>query len=148
MKFIKTTNTHNDFIKLTKKLDTHLNNRYKIRQKVYTKQNIIDTINTVLILYIDDTAVACGCFREISSNTIEIKRMYVEEAYRGKGLSISLLNALELWGSDLGYSKSILETGIKQLEAISLYNKCQYKIIDNYGVYKDMRESICMQKLI
>jgi hypothetical protein len=43
---------------------------------------------------------------------------------------------------------SILETGIKQPEAIALYQKSGYTIIPNYGQYTDVATSVCMKKLI
>ena len=43
---------------------------------------------------------------------------------------------------------TVLETGIHQQEAIHLYRKSGYLVIENYGPYKNMPESICMQKEI
>jgi len=41
-----------------------------------------------------------------------------------------------------------LETGKKQPEAIALYKKSGYKVIPNYGQYKNVSNSVCMQKEI
>jgi hypothetical protein len=41
---------------------------------------------------------------------------------------------------------AVLETGIKQNEAMHLYRKSGYIVIENYGPYKNMPESVCMQK--
>jgi len=46
----------------------------------------------------------------------------------------------------LSFGKCILETGKKQPEAIALYKKSGYKIIDNYGQYADVENSICFEK--
>lgn len=59
-----------------------------------------------------------------------------------------MLGTLEKWASGLGYSKVILETGKGQPEAIGLYRKCGYKIVENYGPYKGFDHSICMGKAI
>ena len=72
--------------------------------------------------------------------------MFVKPEFRGKGISKFVLKELESWGSQLGYSKSVLETGTKQLEAIGLYTKSGYSRIDNYGPYVNMPYSVCMQK--
>ncbi|MCG8552221.1 MAG: GNAT family N-acetyltransferase [Desulfobacterales bacterium] len=93
-------------------------------------------------------AVACGCFKQIAANTIEIKRMYVNPHHRRNGFSQKVLNGLERWASQLGYSKALLETGKGQPEAIALYKKCGYQTIENYGPYKGLSNSICMEKLI
>ena len=33
-------------------------------------------------------------------------------------------------------------------EAIALYKKCGYQSIENYGPYKDLENSVCMEKTI
>ena len=46
----------------------------------------------------------------------------------------------------MGYAKALLETGKGQPEAIGLYRKFGYQIIANYGPYRGMENSLCMQK--
>ena len=45
-----------------------------------------------------------------------------------------------------GYKYLILESGEPLVAAMALYKKLGYKVIPNYGQYKDMPESICMRK--
>ena len=49
---------------------------------------------------------------------------------------------------ELGYAAALLETGKRQPEAIGLYRKFGYQIIANYGPYRGMENSLCMQKLL
>ena len=72
----------------------------------------------------------------------------MNEKNRGKGLSYLLLAGLEKWANELGYSKAILEMGKGQPEALGLYSKCHYEIIANYGPYKNLDNSICMEKTL
>jgi len=81
-----------------------------------------------------------------SSDTMEVKRMFVRESHRSKGIASGILHALELWSIELGYKKCILETGKKQPEAIRLYQKNQYRIIPNYGPYENVENSVCFEK--
>jgi len=148
MKLYKRTNQDKDFLELTSKLDMDLHKRYGTQEDDYSKHNKIDLLNTVLIAYREEEAIACGCFRKINQNTVEIKRMFVKNSHRGKGYARLLLLELENWAKELGYTKVILETGKAQAEAIALYSKCQYLVIDNYGVYKNLDNSICMSKLL
>ncbi len=148
MKIVRTNNTNKDFIKLTTQLDAELNERYGSKQSEYDKYNKIDLNETVIVGFLNDIPVTCGCFKNIDSRTVEIKRMYVQTGHRRKGLSTKILNALENWASELGYSKVVLETGKGQPEAIALYKKCGYQTIENYGPYKNLENSICMEKLI
>ena len=74
--------------------------------------------------------------------------MYVRENQRGKGIATTILQELEKWAHKLSYEKCILETGIKQPEAIALYRKNGYNIIPNYGQYLNIENSVCFEKII
>ena len=74
--------------------------------------------------------------------------MYVNEKSRGKAHATVILKSLEEWAKELGYKKCLLETGIRQPEAIALYQKNKYQIIDNYGQYVGVQNSICFEKYI
>ena len=67
---------------------------------------------------------------------------------RGKGIASRILNELENWASELRYDKCILETGKRQPEAISLYQRNGYKLIPNYGQYAGVENSVCFEKQI
>ena len=149
MIFIKRVNSINPgFRELIGLLDNDLNSRYSKDQEEYDKHNIIEFIETVVVAYSENTPVGCGCFKEYDNSTIEIKRMFVVSEFRGKGISKQILKELESWGKQLGYSKSILETGIKQHEAIGLYSNFGYSKIKNFGQYADMPNSVCFLKYL
>jgi putative acetyltransferase len=92
--------------------------KYKI---ILTLHNKIETCETVVIIKEDNNIIGCGCFKEYNEDTAEIKRMYLDTHYRGQGKSKKILGELEGWAKELGYKYTILETGIKQQEAIGLY---------------------------
>jgi GNAT superfamily N-acetyltransferase len=72
--------------------------------------------------------------------------MYVPPVHRGKGIASVVLKELEVWAKELSYSKAILETGKKMVEAIRVYEKNSYSIIPNYGQYVGVEESVCFEK--
>lgn len=146
--FKRVTSDHQDFIKLICMLDQDLYSRYNKGQDAYDQYNKIEFINTVIVAYLENVPVACGCFKKYDDNTIEIKRMFVKPEMRGKGIAKRILQELESWGIQMGFSKSILETGIGQPEAINLYEKSGYKKIPNYDQYANMPDSVCMGKNI
>ena len=148
IKTIKTTSENQDFISLVAALDKSLWERYPEENQEYWQNNILEINPNVVIIYLDNKAVACGCFKKYDKNTIEIKRMFVSPEARGIGLAKKMLQQLELWASELGYSVSVLETLYKQKEAIALYQKVGYFIIDNYEPYVGLKDSICMKKNI
>jgi len=148
MIIMRTSNTHRDFLTLTRELDAELKWIYGSLQAVYDQHNVIDPIDTAMVGYVDGEPVTCGCFKTIDTERVEIKRLYVKPNFRRKGFSSEVLQALEAWAVELGYAATLLETGKRQPEAIGLYRKFGYQIIANYGPYRGMENSLCMQKLL
>nr|WP_315233446.1 GNAT family N-acetyltransferase [uncultured Flavobacterium sp.] len=144
----KTTSENPDFINLIGALDKSLWERYPELKTDYWGNNIIELNPNVVVIYLENNPVACGCFKKYDKDTIEIKRMFVSLEARGMGLAQNILRELELWAHDLGYSFSVLETLYKQKEAIALYQKTGYSIVDNYEPYVGLENSICMRKQI
>ncbi len=99
---------------------------------------------------IDGSDAGCGGFRPVALeghvNTVEIKRMYVRPAFRGKGAAKFVLGELEGRAAAAGFGRAILETGLRQQEAIALYRRCGYEVIPNYGQFVGNAESICFGK--
>jgi putative acetyltransferase len=141
------TNSENpDFIQLVRLLDKDLSVRDGEDHAFYNQFNKIDSIKYVIMAYDNELPVGCGAIKEYDALTMEVKRMYVDDSQRGKGIATLILSALEKWTKTLGYSKCILETGIKQPEAIALYKKNGYRIITNYGQYENVATSVCFEK--
>lgn len=143
---VKTDSKNDDFMKLIKLLDNDLNERYGKLQKQYNKYNKVDYIKDVVIIYKDKIPVACGAFKEYNSGIIELKRIFVIRDNRRQGLSKLIISELEELGRNSGYKYALLETGIKQIEAINLYKNAGYAVIENYGSYIGNTNSVCMKK--
>jgi GNAT superfamily N-acetyltransferase len=148
IEIIKTTSENPDFGTLIAALDASLWERYPELKTNYWGNNVIELNPNVVIIYLADKAVACGCFKKYDKNTIELKRMFVSPEARGMGLAQKILQELELWAHELGFSFSVLETLYKQKEAIGLYQKVGYTIVENYEPYVGLENSICMKKQI
>lgn len=114
----------------------------------YDQFNKLDSIKNFIIIYQDKVPVGCGALKEYELGTAEVKRMFVKPESRGKGLASLILNELEIWAAELSFQKCILETGIRQLDAISLYIKNGYSLIPNYGQYAGVKESLCFEKAL
>lgn len=65
----------------------------------------------------------------------EVKRMFVDEAVRGRGLARMLLQAIEAEATAAGADWMILETGRPQVAAVGLYRACGYTDIPAFGHY-------------
>jgi putative acetyltransferase len=145
---IRTDSTNNDFVELVKQLDGDLAIRDGDEHDFYHQFNKINMIKHVVVLYQDGEALSCGAIKESMPDCMEVKRMYTVPSARGKGLAVKVLTELEKWTAELNYAKCVLETGLKQPEAIALYTKCGYKIIANYGQYAGIENSICFEKKV
>ena len=146
LNFLRTISTHQDFITLVRQLDVELATIDGDEHSFYAQYNKIDKINHVIIAYENELPIACGAIKQFSENAMEVKRMYTLASYRGKGIASGVLIQLEKWAAEMNYSHCILETGIRQPDAIRLYEKNGYLPIPNYGQYAGVENSRCFEK--
>ncbi len=146
IKIKRTNSSHLDFINLVDKLNVYLKVKDGDDHDFYNQYNNIDVLNHVVIAYINETPLACGAFKAFNENSVEIKRMFTDEPARGKGLASIVLLELKKWAKELSYTSTILETGKRQIEAVSFYKKMNYDVIPNYGQYRNIDNSICFKK--
>jgi GNAT superfamily N-acetyltransferase len=99
-----------------------------------------------LALWLGNHFVACGGIRRFDAQTAEVKRMFVEPQARRKGHGRVILRQLEAKARELGYGLIRLETGLKQPEAIALYEQAGYQRIAAFGEFKDSPLSVCFEK--
>ena len=143
---VRTNSDNLDFRELIALLDQDLQIRDGVEHSFYAQFNKIDKIRYVVVAYTDEKAVGCGAIKEYEKGVAEIKRMFVLPEWRGRGVAKSILSELEAWANELNFSECILETGLKQPEAIGLYQKSGYETIPNYGQYSGVENSVCMKK--
>ncbi|SDL73789.1 Acetyltransferase (GNAT) family protein [Salinimicrobium catena] len=148
IKIKRSNSTDVDFQFLVSELDKDLAVRNGEANEFFAQYNKIDLIKNVIVAFIDDKPVGCGAMKEYDMETMEIKRMFVPIEMRGKGIAVEILDNLEKWAKEMNYSKCVLETGDKMLEAIRLYKKSNYKVIPNYGQYVNIETSVCFRKEI
>jgi len=109
-----------------------------------------------LVARLNGTPIGCGALRrltdaevvaQVGSDAGELKRMFVAREGRGQGIGRALLARLEAEARALGLSRIVLETGIRQHEALALYRRAGYVDIPAYGEYSlSPGTSICMAK--
>lgn len=142
----RTTSDDADFRLLVNALDEDLYRRNGETQRQYQQYNKIDMIKHAIVIYIENRPVGCGCFKRFDDKTVEMKRMFVLPEMRGRQLAAKLLQELEQWAVEEGFTKAVLETGRRQVEAIRLYTVAGYSLTKNYGQYIGMEDSICYRK--
>lgn len=92
-----------------------------------------------LVGFVGAEPVASGGFRRHDDDAAEIKRMYVVEDRRGVGYARRLLAELETRVAFAGYRRIVLETGLRQPEAIALYESSGYRPIPDFGFHAGMK---------
>jgi putative acetyltransferase len=76
----------------------------------------------------------------------EIKRMWVEEAARGRGIAREILNALMAEAAGAGVEMLFLETGIANHAALALYEKTGFKRRAPFADYRPDPLSVFMER--
>ncbi|PFG41804.1 acetyltransferase (GNAT) family protein [Isoptericola jiangsuensis] len=117
------------------------------------------TIVVTLLAVVDGVAVACGSVRDVSGTddlrghgtlhpaaTGELKRVFVLEEHRGRGIARRLTVELERSVRQVGFRRLVLETGTAQPEAIALYTTLGYEPVESYGRYAGEPEQRCFGK--
>jgi len=101
---------------------------------------------TFLVARDDGQAVACIALVDSGDDWMEIKRMFVSPAARGRKVGRLLLNKLESMAADKGAPLLRLEAGPKQPEALALYRSAGYVERGPFGNYRPDPLSVFMEK--
>lgn len=99
---------------------------------------------------IEGELVACGAVKTLDDDGRygEIKRVFVLEQHRGKGLSKAIMQKLEAHLQATGVRLARLETGIHQPEALGLYTQLGYALREPFGAYAHDPLSVFMEKTL
>jgi GNAT superfamily N-acetyltransferase len=89
-----------------------------------------------VVAWLAGDPVGCGGWRRLPQRgRVEIKRMYVLPAARGRGVARAILAELERTAAAAGAAEVVLETGTEQPEAMQLYLSSGYDPVTGYGHY-------------
>ena len=94
----------------------------------------------------DGELLGCGAVKQMTPEYGEIKRMFVLDRARGRGVATSLLDALERHLLEAGVRMARLETGIHQPAALRFYERQGYRRIGAFGSYAPDPLSVFMEK--
>ena len=101
---------------------------------------------TFLGAFVAGQMVGCGGYVGHAGGYGELKRMFVRPAARGLGIGRRLLAALEAHAAAAGLSVLRLETGVRQPEALRLYERAGYTRRGPFGAYAPDPLSVFMEK--
>ena len=101
-----------------------------------------------LIARVGGQPVGCTALQEMDEATAEVRRVYVVASVRRRGIARLLLASLERKAAELGYRTLRLGTGIRQPEAIALYESYGFRRIPSFGVHIGDPVNICFEKQV
>lgn len=136
-------------LQLTAALDDDLSQRYPgISIQGIDAEEFRAVGGYFIVAWLDNQPVACGAFRPLDATSAELKRVFVPEAWRGRGIAHVVVAHLENAARSSGFSTLRLETGTRQPEALALYRKRGYIDIPAFGTYIDGPFSIFLEKFL
>ena len=108
--------------------------------------NLSSAVEDVLLVYLDGAAVACAGLKKYSETDAEIKRVWVEPAYRGRHIASMMMAGIEERALAKGYRRTVLQTREIMRDAVSLYARLGYRRIPCYPPYDRLEGAVCFAK--
>jgi putative acetyltransferase len=98
----------------------------------------------------DEEGRAAGCCALFDSGdgTAELKRMIVDERFRGRGVGRALLDGVEAAAIAKGLRAVRMEVGIRNTEAQAMYRRAGYGERAAFGAYKPSPISLFFEKAL
>jgi len=110
-------------------------------------------IVTTIIAVDGDEPVGHSALRPVHLDTLddrvlEVKKVFVAESVRGRGVARLLMGELEAIARGRGAASLVLQTGPLQVPAITLYEDLGYVAIPPYGKYDAIPGALCYEKVL
>ena len=86
---------------------------------------------------LNGAAMGCGGMA-LFDDFVEVKRMYVRETVRGRGVAQALLTRIETEARAAGFVVLRLETGERQTAALRFYTRAGFRACAAFGAYTAM----------
>ena len=118
------------------------------KRQAFIPHNLSGSIPDAVIAYAGDNAAGCCGLRPYSEDAVEIKRLWVDPACRGRGIAGRIMEAVEARARKLGFERAILQTRPSMKAAVALYTRRGYRQIPNYPPYDKLEGAVCMGKLL
>lgn len=134
--------TDSDVLSLFSEHDDHMLDFLKEDSKYYTRYSESERIETVWVAYENGFPMGCVAYRKREAETGEVKRLFIREEYRGRGISKELLRTVEAHAREQGCASLLLDTRITLEPAVSLYRSFGYQIVYQQGLYIQMEKEL------
>ena len=138
-----------DAIRLIEELESELTGKYPSESRHgYSVEKLLKQNVAFFVTRLNGVAAGCGGVQLFGKEYGELKRMFVNPSFRGKGLAKLMLDHLASYAKENGVHLLRLETGIHQHNAIALYEDWGFKRISAFGEYEEDPLSMFYEKKI
>ena len=139
--------THPHPGRLRDQMDAELAPRYADLRALRGPRRAVDpaSVRVTYVAYDGERPVGTASLR-LAHGEHEVKRVYVAPTHRRLGLAARLLDALGTWALDAGVRRIVLQTGIRQPDAVALYQREGWQPIEPFGEYVGDTISLCFSK--
>ena len=102
--------------------------------------NIGDNFVVFYCLIDQDKLIGTVALKKLGENTVELKAMYLDRSYRGKGLGHRLMNKIVDEAKRLGYESIVLDSMSQYKDALRLYERTGFQNTERYNdnLYADV----------
>ena len=106
------------------------------------------TVVATVLAVVGNAAVAQANLRACGDGgSLEVKKVVVDPAYRGRGISRILMIELERIARERNAPSLLLQTGDLQPAAISLYESLGYQLVPSYPPFHLLANARCYEKV-
>jgi putative acetyltransferase len=135
-----------DAAQLIEELESHLAQFYPQESRHgFSVEKLLRERVAFFVIRVEGAAAGCGGVQLVGTEYGEVKRMYVRPSFRGGALGSRILTHLADYTRRHGVNVLRLETGIHQVEAIHLYERCGFQRIPPFTPYHDDPLSLCFE---
>jgi GNAT superfamily N-acetyltransferase len=85
--------------------------------------------NAFWVVEADEQIIGMFGIERWSEGSTELRRMYLDQHYRGRGIAQRMLHHAETQAREFGFSKLTLSTAEVQKAAIAFYRKSGYRLV-------------------
>jgi putative acetyltransferase len=105
----------------------------KLKDMDDLQANYFEAGGTFLVALNGEQVIGSGALRRLDTETAELKRMWLLEAYHGQGIGYRLITNLIEFARDKGYARIRLQTSPLQVRALAFYRKVGFYEIPCYN---------------
>lgn len=117
----------------TDKCFDELGKRFEPEGRHYFYNDIRNEFEVFYCLLDNDSCVGTAALKRFDDDTAELKALYLDKDYRGKGLGSLLMDKLVKTARELNYKSIVLDSMSQYKDARRLYEKTGFKDTARYN---------------